>query len=665
MYNVRHQDCSATFRDTMNVHNATNVKYRRDIDGLRAVAILPIVIFHIFPSLIPGGFIGVDVFFVISGYLISSIIIDGLAAEKFSFANFYARRIKRIFPAMIVVMACCLAFGWFALLPDEFEHLGKYVLGGSAFADNIVLWREAGYFDRATDLKPLVHLWTLGVEEQFYLLYPFLFWLAWRARFNLLATAVALLAFSFLLNVVLVGRAPAATFNLLPTRLWELTAGSVLACMHLRYPERRVLPAGSENVAAAFGLALLVAALFAIDRETTFPGWWALVPVLSTYLLIAAGPRSWVNAKILANPHVVFVGLISYPLYLWHWPLISFAQIIETQIPSLRIRAIILAVSLALAYATFALLEKPIRFGRLARVRPLVPALCGLSVAVAAAGAFAFDGTIPIFTKAVLDNNVAQFAKRDPALIVSEECRKFVGNRTLGYCVRSAPLPPQMAVIGDSHSNSFYTGLAKAYRKLGITVINVGAPGCIPLYNALEVYRDPQGKLYPCTEDMNFALNFVATSPSIQTIIFSVRGPTSRDFNRTSFARGYRETLERMTKIGKEIILLLDWPDLGFDPKSCLDVRPVRLTNRVRTPCATPRFAIDAKSKDYRELIYSLQREFPGVRVFDTLQYMCDSSWCYAMKDGRMLYTDDNHIGVIGSEYLGERFLAEFRPPLN
>jgi hypothetical protein len=169
--------------------------------------------------------------------------------------------------------------------------------------------------------------------------------------------------------------------------------------------------------------------------------------------------------------------------------------------------------------------------------------------------------------------------------------------------------------------------------------------------------------LYPCT-DIKFALDFVAASPSIKTIIFSVRGPTERNFNRTSFASGFRETLERITKTGKEIILVLDWPDLGFNPKSCLDVRPVRLTHRVRTPCATPRFAIDTEFKDYHELIHSLRREFPGVQVFDALKYMCDTSWCYAMKDGRMLYTDDNHIGVIGSDYLGERFVAEFQPPL-
>jgi len=211
----------------------THPKYRPDIDGLRAIAVLAVVAFHAFPSWFKGGFIGVDVFFVISGYLISTVIFENLDKETFSFSEFYARRIKRIFPALIIVLIACLVFGWFALLADEYNQLGKHVAAGAGFISNIVFWNESGYFDNVSDTKPLLHLWSLGIEEQFYIVWPFLLWFAWKRNFNILTITVLVCIASFVLNIKGIKQDVVATFYSPETRFWELLSGSLLAWVTL------------------------------------------------------------------------------------------------------------------------------------------------------------------------------------------------------------------------------------------------------------------------------------------------------------------------------------------------------------------------------------------------------------------------------------------------
>jgi len=297
--------------------------YRPDVDGLRAIAVLSVLAFHAFPRAAPGGFAGVDVFFVISGFLISGILFEALRAGHFSFIDFYRRRVRRIFPALILVLAASLGLGWMLLLPDEYRLLGKHALAGAGFLSNIALWREAGYFAPAAEVTPLLHLWSLGVEEQYYLVWPLLLaFFAGRPR-ALPWMIVGLAAVSFALNVWLTPRAPSAAFYLPLTRFWELMAGSALA-YHVHYgsPGRRM-----ADAKAAAGLALVAAGIALLSAGRAFPGWWALAPVVGSSLLIAAGPAAWINRRLLSNPVMVYIGLISYPLYLWHWPLLVYARI--------------------------------------------------------------------------------------------------------------------------------------------------------------------------------------------------------------------------------------------------------------------------------------------------------------------------------------------------
>ena len=224
-------DC-VMLKNQLNIPTKVDIKYRPDIDGLRAIAILSVICFHAFPNILKGGFVGVDIFFVISGFLISSIIFNNLNKNTFSFLDFYSRRIKRIFPALIIVILSCLAYGWLVLLSNEYKQLGKHAAAGATFVSNIITRHESGYFDAAAELKPLLHLWSLGIEEQFYLFYPFLLYLISRIRFlnnNLFKLILLLLCASFIWNIITVGRHPVPTFYLIVTRFWELMFGSVLA----------------------------------------------------------------------------------------------------------------------------------------------------------------------------------------------------------------------------------------------------------------------------------------------------------------------------------------------------------------------------------------------------------------------------------------------------
>lgn len=365
-------------------------KYRPDIDGLRAVAVLSVVAFHAFPAWMKGGFIGVDVFFVISGFLISTIIFENLDRGTFSFAEFYARRVKRIFPALLLVLIASYAFGWFALLADEYKQLGKHIAAGAGFVSNLVLWGEAGYFDNSAETKPLLHLWSLGIEEQFYIVWPFVLWLAWKKKFNLLTLTFLVAFVSFYLNLKGIKKDAVATFYSPQTRFWELLSGSILAWFALykkgafanyklkidgwlaKLIYRETVEVDGKtlsNVTSFLGSLLLAYGFWRITKDVSFPGKWAVIPVLGAVLIILAGPKAWINRKVLSNKIAVWFGLISFPLYLWHWPILSFARIVESEVPSRNIRIAAVVLSIVLAWLTYKLVERPLRFGTHGKVK--------------------------------------------------------------------------------------------------------------------------------------------------------------------------------------------------------------------------------------------------------------------------------------------------------
>jgi peptidoglycan/LPS O-acetylase OafA/YrhL len=344
--------------------HAISTAYRPDVDGMRAIAILAVLAFHARPNAAPGGFVGVDVFFVISGFLISRIILGELAEARFSFLAFYGRRARRLFPALTAVMAATWAAGYCIQLPYEFASLGRYLLAGAAFASNILTFSEIGYFDAPAITKPLLHLWSLGVEEQFYLAVPlilFTLFLALR-RVGIAVAIGTLLIASFALNVGTVEKHASFAFYLPFTRLWEFLLGSVLA---YREVYCRVTDFGRPalNVTAAVAGAALLAVAIKITPPHLFPGWWAVLPTIGAFLLIGAGPRTPIN-WLLSTKVAVFIGLISYPLYLWHWPLIVLGREVTRNAYPATTPLVAIALSFPLAWLTWRFIERPVRAWR-------------------------------------------------------------------------------------------------------------------------------------------------------------------------------------------------------------------------------------------------------------------------------------------------------------
>ncbi|OKO72854.1 hypothetical protein AC629_37365 [Bradyrhizobium sp. NAS80.1] len=332
--------------------------YRPNIDGLRAVAVLLVVIFHAFPdeAWLPGGFVGVDVFFVISGYLISKILFSEIEQHRFSLASFYGRRIRRIFPALAVCLAVVLAYGFVVLMPSQLAQLGKQVFFGASFLSNFALLSESGYFDSAATSKPLLHLWSLGIEEQFYILWPPLLWIAFKLKVAIGRLIVGLLVASFAINIALSLTDTSSDFYLPFSRFWELLAGAALAWR----PDIN-LKAGLKHVISLAGLATILMSARLFSPEMSFPGWLALLPVAGSAAIILASSDAVVNKNILSSRLAVSIGLISYPLYLWHWPLIAFSYVIRGKPPTLLMAFGIVIASLLLAWTTYRFIERPVR----------------------------------------------------------------------------------------------------------------------------------------------------------------------------------------------------------------------------------------------------------------------------------------------------------------
>ncbi|MBJ6611533.1 MAG: acyltransferase [Candidatus Thiothrix moscowensis] len=333
--------------------------YRKEIDGLRALAVLPVILFHAGFGWVPGGFVGVDVFFVISGYLITSIILDELEAGRFTLAGFYERRARRILPALFFVLLVCLPMAWWLLLPAELMNFGKSLIAVAGFVSNILFWLQTDYFAATAEQIPLLHTWSLAVEEQYYLLFPLLLLLTWDlGKRWLLGLLVLIALLSFVWAEWLWRQSVEANFYLLPSRAWELMLGA-LAAFYLQ--KNRVEQGTLAQIASLLGLGLLLVAIFGLHEGVPFPSLYALLPTLGAVLLIMfATPATWVG-RWLGKRVLVGIGLISYSAYLWHQPLFVFARMQATEEPSAVFMAGLIVLTLLLAYASWRWVEQPFR----------------------------------------------------------------------------------------------------------------------------------------------------------------------------------------------------------------------------------------------------------------------------------------------------------------
>ena len=635
-----------------------------------------VVAYHAFPRAMPGGFIGVDVFFVVSGYLISGILFRESMSGRVDLRGFYARRIRRIFPALTLVLFAVATMGWLTLTNLDYKHLLGHIGGGSIFVSNLLLWQESGYFDKPSELKPLLHLWSLGIEEQFYLIWPLLIWISVKRGLHAGWMAATIVAASFALNLTLMTSHPNANFYLPASRMWELLVGGLLAYFEVFQPapiERWRSPRASD-LAALGGLSLIAAASLLLQRNTPYPGWLALLPVLGTVLVVWAGDGAWLNRRALSLPPIVYVGLISYPLYLWHWPLLSFLKITEAGMPTTGLKVKAVVASFVLAAFTYHAIERPIRASvsprtplRLATVTAMLLGFGALSLI--AGRTDLLTSRTPYLIAGVYSRT--QSPRHDPAC----EARFPSGGE---YCRQySNDLPVTTVLLGDSHAEHYLEGVGAFLETRGETVVHLGQSGCAPL---LDLERLTMGFDDYCQKPDNEAVRFVAARDDLRRVMLAFKWTvavegTGWDIDPVRFTlagtdtpndESIRVALERTIDLflqhHKQVWLMLQVPELKFNIPECFQ-RPFSFAGTVRVPCAVPRNVVDRRQARYREIVREMQRKFPSIKVFDPVPFLCDAGWCSAIVNYELMYIDENHLSREGSAFFADKFSAADRSP--
>ena len=655
--------------------------YRSDIDGLRALAVVSVVIFHAFAWLIPGGYAGVDVFFVISGYLITTNILNGLNESTFTIQGFYQRRIRRIFPALVTMLALVYAFGWFVLLATEYRQLGKHVGSGASFISNIILWQESGYFDTSSAVKPLTHLWSLGIEEQFYIVWPLLLWAIFKLRLPVLVSTVVLTAVSFGLGLYALEHDVVGAYYSPFNRFWELLIGAILAAVMLKrtYGDKATK---WQQAGSIVGLILIVFTLFSLDGQSSFPGWNALAPTVGAALMIGCGPQTLTARRIFSLRAIVWVGLISFPLYLWHWPLLTFARIISSAMPTAQVRIGAVVLSVVLSWATYRLIEKPLRFHP--RVKVITGALVASMVVLGLVGYVTFrnDG---IASREVTQMNPdinsgeeggAQGWVQDTCGISDAKVADLFAS-----CLEDNRETPRFALIGDSKAEALIGGFIRTSTENGRWLFmggnsDSGVP--VPLISDAPEFERFQ-KL------ARIAVDSVASNPDIDVVV--LEGAIRAMFgiaDETSFVQvpeslyydivteGFRNSITILTQAGKKVVLYIDNPPLP-NLEDCLQRKTTigvlnSLLVKSNPLCEMPVQTFIDQTAKYYAMFEQLKQEFLGqVEIFDATEIFCGSEdrICRHERWNHFMYSYTDHPSDYAAGIIGQNlnpFLESLAP---
>ncbi|MDB5799581.1 MAG: Acyltransferase 3 [Rhodocyclales bacterium] len=624
--------------------------------------------FHAFPALLPGGFVGVDIFFVISGFLISSLIISQLRDDSFHISDFYARRIRRIFPALAVVLTVVIVFAWFVSFADEYRQIGKHVLGGAGFVSNLLFWKEAGYFDVSADLKPLLHLWSLGVEEQFYIIFPLTVWAAHHYKQRLFVVIFSVFICSFLANIAMAHASPTADFFSPISRMWELAVGAALSQVFVRkvdgeYSSALIAISGiGLEIMSVAGLGVIIAAMIIFSSAGVFPGWRASLPVVGAVLLIGAGPSALINKYVLSNRVLVWIGLLSFPLYLWHWPILSFLRVLSGNEPSAKVKLLAVVVSLLLAFLTYRFVEQPLRFGSSHRRNTL--GLCVWMLVLGGTGAsiFILHG---VRERSANSSAEALEELRDPLRVMRSDgsCGMLFGlhQETNETCLaRSAQ--PEILIMGDSHAMALNS--AAQFGRASLNSAVLAGYSCLPF---LKYVPDE------CQKISRAALSLVANTPSIHTVLLVNIGGNSytdrtfiredgvRIVSRLAMTDAYSDLIGRLMALNKRVIFVLAVPGMVIEPRRCFAARSFFASDRKPEDCVLPLATLNSQYIEYRQMVNSLAVNFPKMEVFDATKSFCDDKGCAAVKGKKILYFDTNHLSLSGSEIVLNDFSAWFR----
>tara|TARA_R110002051_G_scaffold3961_3_gene20991 strand:+ start:397 stop:2400 length:2004 start_codon:yes stop_codon:yes gene_type:complete len=642
--------------------------YRPEIDGLRTVAVVPVILFHAGFSVFSGGFVGVDVFFVISGYLITTIILREVAEGRFSILQFYERRARRILPALFTVVLVCVPFAFAWMLPGQFKEFGRSVVSVAMFASNILFWRESGYFAAAAEEKPLLHTWSLAVEEQYYIFFPLAVLLLWRFGRRAVVAGILLTAlFSLGLSEWAWRHQPNANFYLLPTRAWELLAGSLLAA----WTGRRPTGLWAE-VGGALGVVLIVGAILSFDQSTPFPSLWALLPVSGAGLVILCAGRTTWAGRVLAWRPMVAIGLISYSAYLWHQPLFAFARLRSIGTPGPLLMGGLALLALVLAWVTWRFVERPFRDRtRVSRKAIFVGTLAG----TIAMGAIA---VVTETTKGMpqrLDPEVLRMAAAskpyNPRL---PSCTPRTSDE-LNYCVFNPDLSHRVALWGDSHAMALAGELAIAMAQKNYGLINLSNAGCLPIEGVISEGREH------CLVINRQALELLANTRNAQTILIAARWAppfTGSLFDNTEGGReptkAFRyiapdrsmqtltsdqvgaeivATVQTLLAAGKTIVLIGPVPEVGWHVPDTL-AKLVFFDEELARPLSTASAVFRRRTAGVTKAFAALPTS-PRLIHIEPSKLFCDRQLpgrCIAEWDGQALYRDDDHLNASGASWV-------------
>ena len=654
------------------------MKYRKDIDGLRAVAVAAVVLFHAGLFWVPGGFVGVDIFFVISGYLITRLLMNEMATGHYSIQRFYLRRARRILPALYVVTVATLLLGMVLLPPLELMALSNTAMAVQFFSSNFLFWLQSGYFDALSELKPLLHTWSLSVEEQFYIVWPLTLYLCFRRAWSIHWVVAGMMGLSFALSCLYLVQKPAAVFYLLPGRAWELLLGAWVATVAPNGFENRVL----KEAMAAAGLVLVVASVFLLDKSMPFPGWSALLPCAGAAFLIAAGPGSIVDRYLLSIRPMVFVGLISYSLYLWHWPLLAYVRAINLgMLPGAQASVALLGATI-LATLSWQFVEKPFRHAR-QKQQPgailLKYALAGFSICMVVWVLIASDGLpgrIPeravAAQAAAMDFNssrgVCHLNMEQVRVAEVDKCTTTRGSAAAGGVV---------AVWGDSHAEAIIPGVTAMPVLAGMQLLQLTKTSCPPLLEAVVVRG---GKAYSeCSQFNENAVRLLRERNDITTVVLSARWPvyvlesgfgvpeenrgaptyalksagnvaTGRTKSADEMAVALGRTIDALTNAGKKVIVIGAIPEMRYDVPTCVARR--RMSMFPSMSCELDQNQVALRIAGVNQIIrhVALPRHAAVLLPDGPL---CRGGRCAVEGPlGEILYYDHNHLSRVGARYV-------------
>lgn len=666
------------------------MKYRREIDGLRAVAVLPVILFHAGFRAFGGGYVGVDVFFVISGYLITSIILHEKQSGKFTLKNFYERRARRILPALYTVLACCVPAAWYLLMPPDMKDFSQSLSAVSLFSSNFLFWQESGYFDTAAELKPLLHTWSLAVEEQYYLIYPVFLAAVWRFRKKWVVTSLIAIGLgSFALAQWGASHNSSSSFYLLPARGWELLIGAVAAFyMYFKTtpPSSTALSRLSNEIMGFAGLLMISYAVFTFNETTPFPGLFALLPTLGALLIILTTSPTTVAGKLLGATPLVSIGLISYSAYLWHYPMFAFARYKTAAKPEDIVFVTLTAASLIIAFIVWKYIEQPFRKKRYAPGNGIFKfAAAGIAII------FAF-GAAGHVTRGFDGRFSADFAKIYEARSEINPKRKTCSSPDISNglpidkCMSGEQYEPDVFLWGDSHADAVAPALAERLNEKRMGMLELTCGGCPPVPGLIRIH-EPQREI--CAKFNEAVMNYVANDSPEEYVVLIARWtlnyygtrfnneeggseyginaaaepvdqrPKNEEERKKLVAEYYVKLIKELLSLGKKVALVYPIPEVGWDVPQHLSMMWSYSGELKPQYSSTSYDVFKTRNGEIYEILDSIP-DNPNLFRIKPEEIFCDTylqNRCVTQLDGTPLYKDDNHLSMAGARMLADKIV--------